>query len=125
MTINVTLSLVAIATILDLARAVRDGKRLPDSVRSLAHQRPTVSTDAMDVLAAALRGKPQQGATRVVSFPSEDIAAHVREWCGAMAKLLRTEAADAKKEPPPTMAELETAADAITEALRGGDGRAL
>jgi hypothetical protein len=119
MTISITLPLFAISTILDLARAVRDGKRLPDSLQSIAHQRPTVSTEAMDVLAAALRGKPQNGngATFVVTFPSKDIAAQVLEWSVAMAKLLRVEAADAKKEPPPTVTMFETAAGSIAEAL--------
>lgn len=125
MAINVTLSLVEITTILGLegrirARAFdRSVRPVPGSSGSSLRggQHARLSEAAKQGLRDAKKRSTEKGNTYGVSFPIEELAVAVRDWCTTTARRMRTEPETATGEPPSTAKELEAAAAAITAVL--------
>ena len=124
MAVNVTLSLLEITTILALdgrlrAHALdRAARRTPSSAGSSSlgpHLR--LSEAAKQGLRHAQKRSTGKVATYGVSFPIEELAVAVRDWCTTTARRMRTEPETIPGERLATATELEAAAAAITAVL--------
>ena len=124
MAVNVTMSLLEITTILGLdgrlrAHALdRAARRVPSSpgASSLGpHLR--LSEAAKHGLRHAQKRSTGKGGTYGVSFPIEELAVAVRDWCTTTARRMRTEPETVPGERLSTAKELEAAAAAITAVL--------
>ena len=125
MAVNVTMSLLEITTILGLDGRLhahgldRSARRVPSSAGSSwlgPHVR--LSEAAKHGLRhAQKRSTTGKVATYGVSFPIEELAVAVRDWCTTVARRMRTEPETVPGELLSTAKELEAAAAAITAVL--------
>ena len=123
MAIHVTMSRLEITTILGLdgrlrARAFdRSARLVPSSSGSLPGLHPRLSEEAKQGLRHAQKRSTGPVGTYGVSFPIDELAVAVRDWCTTTARRMRTEPDTVPGEPLSTATELESAAAAITAVL--------
>jgi hypothetical protein len=124
MVVNVTMSKLEITTILGLegrlrARPLdRSARRVPSAAgSSLLGPHLRLSEAAKQGLRNAQKRSTGKVGTYGVSFPIEELAVAVRDWCATTARRMRAEPEAVPGEPLSTAIELEAAAAAITAVL--------